>query len=104
VRKLREVRACCVGALVTVSGIVTRVGDVKPLMEVACYTCDACGFEIYQEVTGEAFTPLARCPTPACLNNHATNGQLHLQTRACKARAPESPSRPLRSRGPPPSL
>ena len=83
-RKLREVRACCVGALVTVSGIVTRVGDVKPLMEVACYTCDACGFEIYQEVTGEAFTPLARCPTPACLNNHATNGQLHLQTRACK--------------------
>lgn len=29
-------------------GIVTRVNDVKPLMEFACYTCDDCGFEIYQ--------------------------------------------------------
>ena len=81
----------------------TRVGDVKPLMEVACYTCDGCGFEVYQEVSGDSFLPIARCPTPACLNN-TTNGHLHLQTRACKARAPESPSRPLRSRGPPPSL
>ena len=67
-------------------GIVTRVGDVKPLMEVACYTCDACGFEIYPEVTGETFMPIQRCPTAACLNN-AAGANLHLQTRACKARA-----------------
>ena len=66
-------------------GIVTRVGDVKPLMEVACYTCDSCGFEVYQEVTSDSFLPIARCPTPACLNNTA-NGHLHLQTRACKVR------------------
>jgi len=64
---------------------VTRVGDVKPLMEVACYTCDACGFEIYQEVTGESFMPIQRCPTGACLNN-TSGANLHLQTRACKAR------------------
>ena len=101
--KLREVRAAEIGKVVTVSvrsraphlarthaltrplcqGIVTRVGDVKPLMEVACYTCDACGFEIYQEVAGESFMPISRCPTPSCLNN-AANAHLHLQTRACK--------------------
>jgi DNA replication licensing factor MCM7 len=30
------------------TGVCTRVGDVKPLLEVACLTCDCCGFEIYQ--------------------------------------------------------
>jgi DNA replication licensing factor MCM7 len=40
--------------LVRVSGIVTRVSDVKPLVEVATYTCDQCGFEIYQEVMVKA--------------------------------------------------
>ena len=55
-------------------------------MEVACYTCDACGFEIYQEVTGDTFMPIQRCPTSACLNGGA-GALLHLQTRACKARA-----------------
>jgi DNA replication licensing factor MCM7 len=64
---------------------VTRVGDVKPLMEVACYTCDACGFEIYQEVTGDTFMPIQRCPTGACLNG-TSGANLHLQTRACKVR------------------
>lgn len=71
-------------SLISPQGIVTRVGDVKPLMEVACYTCDACGFEIYQEVTGESFMPIARCPTPSCLN-HSGQAPLHLQTQACKA-------------------
>jgi len=82
VHKLREVRATHIGKLVTVSGIVTRVGDVKPLMEVACYTCDSCGFEIYQEVTGDAFMPVQKCPTPACGGAHGA--AVHLQTRACK--------------------
>jgi DNA replication licensing factor MCM7 len=33
---------------VKISGIVTRCSDVKPLMQVAVYTCEECGFEIYQ--------------------------------------------------------
>ena len=64
-------------------GIVTRVGDVKPLMEVACYTCDDCGFEIYQEVNAESFMPMMQCPTSAVKSN-GLSAQLHLQTRACK--------------------
>lgn len=45
---IREVKASHIGQLVKISGIVTRCSDVKPLMQVAVYTCEECGFEIYQ--------------------------------------------------------
>lgn len=45
---IREVKASYIGQLVRISGIVTRCSDVKPLMQVAVYTCEECGFEIYQ--------------------------------------------------------
>ncbi|GFZ13796.1 minichromosome maintenance (MCM2/3/5) family protein [Actinidia rufa] len=45
---IREVKASYIGQLVKISGIVTRCSDVKPLMQVAVYTCEECGFEIYQ--------------------------------------------------------
>lgn len=45
---IREVKAADIGHLVTIKGIITRCTDVKPLMAVATYTCDECGFEIYQ--------------------------------------------------------
>jgi len=47
-RNIRGIRAADIGHLVTFKGICTRVGDVKPLIEVACFACDGCGFEIYQ--------------------------------------------------------
>lgn len=45
---IREVKASNIGQLVKIAGIVTRCSDVKPLMQVAVYTCEECGFEIYQ--------------------------------------------------------
>lgn len=48
---IREVKASNIGQLVKISGIVTRCSDVKPLMQVAVYTCEECGFEIYQVIT-----------------------------------------------------
>lgn len=45
---IRLVKASNIGQLVKISGIVTRCSDVKPLMQVAVYTCEDCGFEIYQ--------------------------------------------------------
>lgn len=45
---IREVKAEHIGELVMISGIITRCSDVKPLMQVAVYTCEDCGFEIYQ--------------------------------------------------------
>ncbi|XXG68583.1 hypothetical protein AAC387_Pa06g1639 [Persea americana] len=45
---IKEVKASCIGQLVKTSGIITRVSEVKPLMQVAVYTFEECGFEIYQ--------------------------------------------------------
>jgi DNA replicative helicase MCM subunit Mcm2 (Cdc46/Mcm family) len=45
---IRQVKASNIGQLVKLSGIVTRCSDVRPLMQVAVYTCEECGFEIYQ--------------------------------------------------------
>ncbi|GLT56845.1 hypothetical protein SLA2020_298600 [Shorea laevis] len=47
---IREVKASYIGKLVRISGIVTCCSDVKPLMQVAVYTCEECGFEIYQVI------------------------------------------------------
>lgn len=47
---LRYVRSAHIGRLVTVQGIVTRITEVKPLIKVATYNCDQCGFEVFQTV------------------------------------------------------
>lgn len=83
VKSIREVRAESIGHLVTIKGIVTRCTDVKPLLQVATYTCDECGFEIYQEVTARTFMPLVECPSTRCRVNNA-RGKLHLHTRGSK--------------------
>ncbi|GLU07270.1 hypothetical protein SLE2022_242340 [Rubroshorea leprosula] len=80
---IREVKASYIGKLVRISGIVTCCSDVKPLMQVAVYTCEECGFEIYQEVTARVFMPLFECPTDRCKVNK-TKGNLILQLRASK--------------------
>ncbi|KAJ4968321.1 hypothetical protein NE237_015022 [Protea cynaroides] len=80
---LREVKASNIGQLVRISGIITRCSDVKPLMQVAVYTCEECGFEIYQEVTARVFMPLFECPSNRCKINK-TKGNLILQLRASK--------------------
>ncbi|KAL6505389.1 Mcm2-7 hexameric complex component [Orobanche gracilis] len=80
---IREVKASYIGHLVRISGIVIRCSDVKPLMQVAVYTCETCGFEIYQEVTARVYMPLFDCPSEQCKLNHA-KGNLNTQLRASK--------------------
>jgi DNA replicative helicase MCM subunit Mcm2 (Cdc46/Mcm family) len=112
-RSIRSIRAADIGHLVTfmvclilelypedcilladTQGICTRVGDVKPLVEVACLTCECCGFEIYQvssrfcqerrvpaklervqEVYGETFNPVLKCPSGLCNGINRTSGE-----------------------------
>ncbi len=50
-RSIRNVKADCIGKLVAIKGIVTRATEVKPMMQVATYTCDQCGAETYQPVS-----------------------------------------------------
>ncbi|KAF7338021.1 DNA replication licensing factor MCM7 [Mycena venus] len=81
---VREVRSVHIGHLITVRGIVTRVSEVKPLLQVNAYTCDVCGSETFQEVPSKTFSPLYDCGnTNECAKNGIT-GTLHMQTRACR--------------------
>lgn len=80
---IRDVRAAKVGSLVRIKGMVTRVSNVKPLLTVATYTCEACAYEVYQEVNARQFTPLLACPSERCRANRQS-GRLLLQTKASK--------------------
>ena len=80
---VRQVRGEHLGHLITVRGITTRVSDVKPAVQVNAYTCDRCGYEIFQPVTAKQFTPMTDCPSDECKQNNS-KGQLFLSTRASK--------------------
>ena len=80
---LRRVKAKHIGGLVVVKGIVTRVTEVRPMMVVATYSCDTCGFENYQEIMSRNFTPLLECQSARC-KAAGMPGKLFLQTRGSK--------------------
>ncbi|CAK7900398.1 DNA replication licensing factor Mcm7p [[Candida] anglica] len=80
---VREIKGGLLGSYITVKGIVTRVSDVKPSVLVNAYTCDKCGFEIFQEVTSKTFSPLTECTSTQCRADN-TKGQLFMSTRASK--------------------
>ncbi|KIH51263.1 MCM2/3/5 family protein, partial [Ancylostoma duodenale] len=80
---VRDIKANCVGKLVTVSGIVIRATEVKPIVEVMTYACDTCGAEVYQPVNGPSFMPAVNCPSKDCVESKA-NGRLHMQVRGSK--------------------
>ena len=60
---IREVKAQKIGKLVSIRGIITRATEVKPMMQVATYTCDQCGAETFQPVASTSFMPQVRCST-----------------------------------------
>ncbi|TFJ96740.1 molecular chaperone GroEL [Platysternon megacephalum] len=82
-RVIRDVKADCIGKLVTVRGIVTRVTEVKPMLVVATYSCDQCGAETYQPIQSPTFMPLIMCPSQECQTNRS-GGRLYLQSRGSK--------------------
>lgn len=47
---IRDVDSQRMGKYVTIKGIVTRVGEMLPMMRVATYVCRTCGYENYQRV------------------------------------------------------
>lgn len=81
---VREVKGSFLGRLITVRGIVTRVSEVKPLLLVNAYTCDTCGSETFQDVSGKQFQPIIDCPNENECKKNGIHGSLHMQTRACR--------------------
>ena len=80
---VRQIHADSVGHMIKLRGIITRVTEVKPLLQVGTYTCEQCGYEIYQEVNSTAFMPLIECPSEECKAN-GVRGQLFLQSRGSR--------------------
>ena len=80
---IRDVKASHVGKLVNVRGIVTRATEVKPMMQVATYTCDQCGAETFQPIAGTSFMPVINCNAEVCRVNKS-GGRLTLQSRGSK--------------------
>ncbi|XP_023319814.1 DNA replication licensing factor mcm7 [Eurytemora carolleeae] len=80
---IRDIKAEYIGKLVTLKGIVTRCTEVKPMMQVATYTCDKCGVETYQTINGTSFMPLLSCPGEDCRVNRS-GGRLTLMCRGSK--------------------
>jgi DNA replication licensing factor MCM7 len=46
---------------------------LTPWAQVVTYTCEECGFETYQEVTGRSFMPLDKCKSPVCVQYNSNN-------------------------------
>lgn len=80
---VRDIKGSHIGKLVTVRGVVIRVSDVKPTVEVQAYTCDSCGYEIFQEVKSKTFMPINQCTSDLCTTN-GHPGKLFPSTRASK--------------------
>lgn len=80
---VRDIKANSIGKLVTVRGIVTRATEVKPMMVVSTYTCDQCGAETYQVITGMSYMPEQFCKSDDCRVNKS-GGRLYQQTKGSK--------------------
>lgn len=81
---MREVKGSFLGRLITVRGIVTRVSEVKPLLQVNAYTCDVCGSETFQDISNKTFSPILDCQNENECKKNGIHGSLHMQTRACR--------------------
>lgn len=71
VTPLREIKSDEIGHLVSTRAMVVRVSEVKPIIKIACYLCEVCGFEIYQKVNSSDYAPICDCPSNVCKNNQS---------------------------------
>jgi len=80
---VRQIKARQIGKLISVKGVVIRATEVKPMLQVATYTCDRCGAETYQPISSSSFMPIEMCQSQDCQVNKS-GGRLCLQTRGSK--------------------
>ena len=63
---VRQIKARSIGKLINVKGVVIRAAEVKPMLQVATYTCDRCGAETYQPIASASFMPIEMCQSQDC--------------------------------------
>lgn len=80
---VRDIRGAHLGKLITLRGIVTRVSEVKPFLQVEAVACDVCGAEIFTEITSRSYLPTTYCTSKTCTMNKVKS-PVYPQNRASK--------------------
>lgn len=80
---VRQIKSENIGSLIKVSGVVTKISQVKPSIKVATYICESCGSEIFQQIEGDVFDLLEECSSDKC-RIKKVKGTLILVTRGSK--------------------
>ncbi|WUR02403.1 DNA replication licensing factor MCM7 (MCM7) [Vairimorpha necatrix] len=83
IMSVRQIKSEDIGTLIKVSGIVTKISQVKPNIKVATYICESCGSEIFQQIDGDVFDLLEECSSEKC-KIKKVKGTLILVTRGSK--------------------
>ncbi len=68
VHRLRELRAEKIGALLSISGTVTRTSEVRPELYKATFSCDVCKTQVENVEQTFRYTEPTSCPNPNCDN------------------------------------
>ncbi|MGL4948149.1 MAG: hypothetical protein ACRC42_02065, partial [Mycoplasma sp.] len=80
---MRSLHSEQIGSLIAIRGIVVRATDVKPFLKVACYSCDICGYETYQVISGRTYMPWIDCSSQQCKTNRS-HGKITQMNRTSK--------------------
>lgn len=83
IQRMRDIKSNQIGSLVVCKGIVTRVSDVRPCLQVAVFACESCGAENYQIVSSREFNPKVECESQKCKTNNL-KGSLVMQVKSSK--------------------
>ncbi|GBE62331.1 DNA replication licensing factor [Babesia ovata] len=82
VMKMKSVNADYIGALTLIEVDVTRVGLLKPRIQVATYECDSCHGHTYKAIQGPHFLPVTDCVE--CTTRNNARGTLKFHSRLSK--------------------
>ncbi|EDO07084.1 minichromosome maintenance family protein [Babesia bovis T2Bo] len=82
VMKMKTVNADYIGCLSLIEVDVTRVGLLKPRVQVATYECDSCHSHTYKAIQGPNFLPITDCVD--CITRNNTRGTLKFHPRLSK--------------------
>lgn len=62
----RDLGGACLGKYVVTRGIVTRITQIKPVIQLASYICEVCGSETFQSISKDSFGMLHQCNSQKC--------------------------------------
>ena len=68
VHRIRDIRSEKIGALLSISGTVTRTSEVRPELYKASFTCDVCRAIVDNVEQAFKYTEPTFCPNPSCEN------------------------------------